>query len=209
MQDFGELSEPDFVQLMGELLGAEWKMRLHRFPRGPDGGVDLRGSGPTAAPLHLAEASQLVVQCKHWPRAVLRDLKRELTREAQKDIVKQADRYILVTSARLTLANKIEIASSIYEGRISENDVLGREDIDDLLRNHPEVIRTNIKMFLASGSHLQAFRRIFREAPAVAANVRGDGYRKASTSNAGELQHMHPFRAAWSWQNSDRIDPSS
>ena len=157
MQDFGELSEPDFVQLMGDLLGAEWKMRLHRFPRGRDGGVDLQGFGPTAAPLHLAEASELVVQCKHRPRDVLRDLRRELAREAQKDIVKQADRYILVTSARLTRANKREIASNIYGGGISENDVLGREDVDDLLRNHPEVLRTNMKMFLASGSHLQVF----------------------------------------------------
>ena len=157
MQDFTELSEPDFVQLMGDLLGAEWKMRLHRFHQGRDGGGDLRGSGPTAAPLHLAKESRLVVQCKHWPRAAFRELRRELMREARKGIVDQADRYILVTSARLTDANKVEIASGIYGGRISDKDVYGREDVDDLLRDHTEIIYKNMKMFLASGSHLKAF----------------------------------------------------
>jgi Restriction endonuclease len=156
VQDFGELSDYDFEQVVAELLGSEWRVRFEVFPRGRDGGVDLRVLGPTSEPLSLPPNAELVVQCKHMPGATIARLRSYLRTEARKNSVREAWRYILVTSARLTRANKKEIVA-IFSGRLSEADVFGRDDIDALLRRHPEVVHANMKLWLASGTALQAF----------------------------------------------------
>lgn len=156
MQDFGELSDYDFEQVVADLLGAEWRVRVESFPRGRDGGVDLRVLGPVPGPLGLPAGAELVVQCKHVPGATLSRLRGYLRDEAARKIVGEAYRYVLVTSARLTRANKQEIVT-IFSGRLSEADIFGRDDVDALLRRHPEVVRANMKLWLASGTALQAF----------------------------------------------------
>ena len=154
MRNFEELSDYDFERLVADLLSARWKTDVEIFPRGRDGGVDLRALGPTGAPLHLTAGDELVVQCKHRPNAVLSGLRTDLRAEATRPIVDEAARYVLVTSARLTRHNKQEIVD-IFGGRISPGDVLAQNDIAALLRRHPEVERTNIKLWLTSGAVLQ------------------------------------------------------
>lgn len=156
MQDFGELSDYDFEQVVADLLGAEWRTRVESFPRGRDGGVDLRVLGPTSEPLNLPPKEELVVQCKHMPGATMAQLRGQLRVEASKKIVSKSYRYVLVTSARLTRMNKQEIVR-IFGGRLSEADVFARNDIDALLRRHSEVVQANMKLWLASGAALQAF----------------------------------------------------
>jgi hypothetical protein len=101
--------------------------------------------------LGLARASrsstgdELVVQCKHRPGSLLSALKNELIDEAAKDIVDQACRYILVTSARATRKSKQDVVA-IFGGRVREADVMAREDLNTLQRQHPQVERTNIKL---------------------------------------------------------------
>lgn len=156
MQDFGQLSDYDFEQLVADLLSAEWRVHVEYFPRGRDSGVDLRVLGPTPEPLNLPPQRELVVQCKHMPGAGITQLRRPLKEEASKKIVGEAYRYVLVTSARLTRANKKEIAL-IFAGRLSETDIFGRNDMDALLRRHPEIMRANMKLWLSDGTTLQAF----------------------------------------------------
>jgi hypothetical protein len=156
VQDFGELSDYDFEQVVADLLAAEWQVRVETFPRGRDGGVDLRVIGPTSAPLNIPAQKELTVQCKHMPGAAMPQLRSHLRAEATNDVVNTAYRYVFATSARLTRLNKQEIVK-IYGGRISETDIYGRNDVDDLLRRHPEVVRANMKLWLASGTALQAF----------------------------------------------------
>jgi broad-specificity NMP kinase len=155
MSGFEELSDYDFEQLVADLLSAEWNVRVENFPRGRDGGVDLRVLGPAGAPLHLAAGDELVVQCKHRPHAVLAGLRSDLRLEAAKPIVDEAARYVLATSARLTRANKQQVVA-LFGHRMTERDVLAREDLTALLRRHPEVERANIKLLLTSAAALQA-----------------------------------------------------
>ena len=156
MQDLGQLSDYDFEQVVADVLGAEWQVRVEYFPRGRDSGVDLRVLGPTHEPLNLPSQSELVVQCKHMPGAGMTQLRRLLRNEFAKKIFHEAYRYVLVTSARLTRANKREIVA-ISNGKIFESDILGRDDVDALLRRHPDVVQANMKLWLASGTALQAF----------------------------------------------------
>jgi hypothetical protein len=156
MQDFEELSDYDFEQVVADLLEAEWKVRVERFPKGPDRGTDLRVLGPTGAPLSLTGEEVLIVQCKHRPRSTLAAIRKELEQESRKPAASRATRYVLVTSARLSVKNKGEIVT-IFNGQVTERDVLGREDVDILLTRHPAVIQKNIKLWLANGAQLQAF----------------------------------------------------
>ena len=105
-----------------------------------------------------------MVQCKHMPGATITQLRSLLRAEASKKIVGEAYKYVLVTSARLTRANKQEIAL-IFGGRLPETDILGRDDIDSLLRRHPAVVRANMKLHSATMTefrrHISAHQRCF------------------------------------------------
>lgn len=105
---FDNLSDYDFEQLVADLLGAHWQTRVDSFPRGRDGGVDLRVIGPHDR-LGLSAGQELVVQCKHRPNSTFAGLRSDLRGEANKPIVSTAAQYVLVTSAKLTRQNKIEL----------------------------------------------------------------------------------------------------
>ena len=154
MTTFEELSDYDFERLVADLLSAQWEVSVDTFPRGRDGGVDLRVLGPVGRPLQLRGGEELVVQCKHRPNATLAQLRSELRREASNAAASCSARYVLVTSARLTRANKNEIVT-LFGGRMTAKDVLGRNDLQDLLRRHPEVERANFKLWMNSGTVLQ------------------------------------------------------
>lgn len=156
MHNLEQLSDYDFEQVVADLLTAEWRVRVESFPRGRDGGVDLRVLGPVSDPLNLPAGNELVVQCKHMPHATIAQLRRPLREEAAKKIVGRAYRYILVTSARLTRGNKQEVVS-IFSGRLDESDIFGRDDVDSLMRRHPDVVRANVKLWLSSDIALHSF----------------------------------------------------
>jgi hypothetical protein len=158
MSSFDELSHYDFEQLIADLLSADWKVDVQIFPSGPDQGADLRVLGPTGGPLHLAASDELVIQCKHRPGATLSQMRSELRAEAARPIVDTAARYVLATSARLTRANKKEVVE-LFDHRISERDVLGREDLAARLRRHPEVENQNIKLWLTSSNIARALTK--------------------------------------------------
>jgi hypothetical protein len=150
-----DLSDYDFEQLVADLLSAEWKANVQAFPRGRDGGVDLRILGPTTDPLNLADGQELVIQCKHHPNGNLSSIRSDLRVEAKKPIVDIAARYVLATSARLTRKNKSDVVD-LFGGRIAERDIFAREDIMALLRRHPAVEKANLKLWLTSSAVHQA-----------------------------------------------------
>lgn len=153
MNNFEALSDFDFEQLMADLLSAEWGAEVEFFPRGKDGGVDLRVLGPTSKPLSLADGEELIAQCKHRPQASYRDIEPELKKEADRPIVADASRYVLVTSARLTRLNKQNIVT-LFDGKLHERDIFGRDNIVRLLRKHPSVEKSHVKLWLSSGTVL-------------------------------------------------------
>ncbi len=158
LENFEKLSDFDFEQVIADLLAAEWDAAVEYFPRGRDGGVDLRVLGPQHGKVELRDGEELVVQCKHRPHANYQALEPDLKKEAGKRIVRTAVRYVVVTSARLTRLNKKSIVA-LFNGRVSERDVLGRDDIARLLRKHPSVERRHLKLWLSSGDTLSLVLR--------------------------------------------------
>ncbi|HWV04969.1 restriction endonuclease [Ralstonia sp.] len=139
--DFHQLSSHDFEILARDLLQAHWNLRLQSFKAGKDGGMDL---------LYQDAAQKIVVQCKHYAHTGFSGLKRSLRNEVAKVSKLSPSRYVVVVSTPLSSQNKDEIVALFGAAPLSANDVIGREDLNNLLSLYPEIERNHYKLWLAS-----------------------------------------------------------
>jgi hypothetical protein len=141
--DFSSLNDKDFEVLVADLLSIEHNARFERFKAGKDGGIDGRYFAPSGG--------QVIFQCKHWAKtgfaALLRSLKNT---EYAKVVDLNPARYIIATTVPLSASNKAEIRSVFGKFMHNDADVLGCEDINDLLRKHRHVERSHFKLWLHS-----------------------------------------------------------
>ena len=148
MHDFRQLSPLDFENLVRDLLQEEIKLRIESFGPGSDGGIDFR----------FAKAGKTtVIQVKHYLDTPTRGLLRAIAIENAKVAKLKPDRYILATSARLNPALKDKIIDAMPDAALSREDVLGREDINNLLERQPKVLRQHFKLWL---THVDTLERI-------------------------------------------------
>ena len=139
--DFKQLSPYDFETLSRDLLQADRKLRLESFKMGRDGGVDFRYA--------CTPKIEWIVQCKHFVRTGFAGLLRELKKEAKKVAALAPKRYILVTSVPLSRVNKSEI-QPLFGDILSTDDILGQDDLNNLLGLHPTIERAHYKLWLTS-----------------------------------------------------------
>lgn len=139
--DFHQLSPYDFETMSRDLLQATWGVRLESFKSGRDLGIDLR---------YADVGARTIIQCKHYVRTGISGLLRELKSEAEK--VQKLDplRYVLVTSVPLSAQNKDAIVEAIGAKFLKAPDVIGQEDLNNLLSQHSEVEERHYKLWLAS-----------------------------------------------------------
>jgi len=145
--DFQSLSSYDFELLARDLLQKDLNVRLESFGKGRDGGIDFRFRNPQ---------NDLIVQCKHYADYDLlyRILKRS---EAGKVQRLKPLRYILVVSTSLTPQRKEDILALFKPYCRSTDDVIGREDLNNLLGLHPDIERSHFKLWLTSESVMARF----------------------------------------------------
>ena len=186
---FSGLSPHDFELLARDLLQAELGVRLEAFASGPDRGIDLRyAKGPR----------KLIVQCKHYPHRNWASLKRALAAEVTKVRLLTPSRYIVVTSMAMTPARKSEIQGLFKPLTVECGDIIGREDLNNLLARHPAVEQQNHKLWLTSVPVLSRVlsAQIFSEQHAELAAVqrRASRYvRNPSLGRALEALDAHHF----------------
>jgi DNA polymerase III delta prime subunit len=150
-RNWSNLSDYEFEQLVGDLLGTELGVRFERFTRGRDGGIDLRYIPPRRQRPHI-------VQAKHYQGSTYANLRSAINKEAERlrnGKISTAS-YRLVTSLGLTPGNKSELAQ-ILQPRVKRDDmILGRDDLEQLLDQHPQVERRHVKLWLGSSTQLAA-----------------------------------------------------
>jgi hypothetical protein len=139
--DFHQLSPPDLEILTRDLLQAHWGITLESFKTGKDAGIDLR---------YATTQDKIIVQCKHYIRTSRAGLLRDLRKEADKVKRLQPTRYVLVTSVPLSQADKTAIIEIIGSKVLLPGDVIGREGLNNLLGQHPEIEGKHFKLWLAS-----------------------------------------------------------
>lgn len=139
--DFHQLSPDDLEVLTRDLLQAHWGVHIESFKSGRDGGIDLR---------HAVGPSKTIIQVKHYLRTGLKGLMRDLELEAVKVRNLAPSRYILVTSVPLSPTNKDAIAGIIGKEYLQPRDILGAEDLNNLIGQHSDVEGRHYKLWLAS-----------------------------------------------------------
>jgi hypothetical protein len=143
--DFHQLSPYDLEILARDLLQAHWAVTLESFKTGRDRGIDLR---------YAAAPDTTIVQVKHYLRTGLKGLLRDLKSEAIKVRRLQLRRYVLVTSVRLSPTDKDGIVAILGADILQPKDVLGAEDLNNLLGQHPTIESHHFKLWLASRANL-------------------------------------------------------
>jgi hypothetical protein len=177
--DFQQLSPHDLETLVRDLLQAEWGFLLESFKTGRDQGIDLRyARGP----------HNLVVQVKHYIKTGIVGLLRDLRVEVAKVSKLNSTRYIIVTSVPLSPANKQAIAE-MFGGTLAIADVLGQEDLNNLLTRHTKIEQKHYKLWLASRAVLdrvlhsdvltQTEFQVEKVHATIRRNVRSDAFSKA------------------------------
>lgn len=145
--DFQTLNDKEFEVLCADLISRRLGQTVERFKPGKDGGVDGR--------FFQADGGEAIIQCKHWMKSGLSALMNHLEK---KEVVKvqalKPARYILATSLPLSRKNKKAIVSIFAPYIRSESDVLGNEDLNDILADHADVERRHYKLWITSAGVL-------------------------------------------------------
>ncbi len=150
MYDFRTLSPLDFEDLVRDLLQAEFGIRLECFGAGRDSGIDFRFS---------RGGSRTVVQAKRYIDRAPDAIVRAAADESPKVAKLKPDRYIFATSASLTPSLKAKIKGALRDAPITDEDILGRDDLNNLLGRHPKIEQKHFKLWLASTPVLERILR--------------------------------------------------
>ena len=142
--NFKQLSPHDFEELARDLVQARDGIVLESFKAGKDGGIDFR---------HARGKDSTVVQCKHYAETGLMGLVRDLKKEVPKVAMIKLSRYVVVTSVGLSPQNKTDI-QALFGPVLATADILGCDDLNNLLGLHPAVEQRHYKLWLASQAAL-------------------------------------------------------
>ena len=147
--DFSTLNPDEFELLSNDLLSRELGVRIERFKRGRDLGIDGR---------FFEGKDACIIQSKHYALSGIKRLLSHLKHVELPKIQKIAPaRYILSTSVALSPQGKQDLMGLLSPYITSTEDILGQDDLNALLSAHPDVERSCYKLWIASSEVLKAF----------------------------------------------------
>jgi hypothetical protein len=167
--DFRALSSFDFEQLIRDLLQLELHTRLESFKQGRDGGIDLRYSRLSG--IHQRD---LIIQCKHYASTPFATLRSHLERNERPKVERlKPSRYLLATSVGLTPLNKQEIVDIFAPYCRGSADILGKDDINNLLGKYSAIETGHFKLWLTSTPVISRVlhSELFNESQAARARI--------------------------------------
>ena len=142
--NFSTLNDRDLEELVRDLLSAEFNIRFQSFKPGKDGGIDLRYAASN-------EKDEIIVQVKHYIGSSLSMLQSSIKKkELPKIKTISPKRYIFVTSLPLSLRNKNALKNILSPFVLSTTDIIGQDDLNQLLAKYKEVENIHFKLWLTS-----------------------------------------------------------
>lgn len=140
--DFRSLSPHDFELLCRDLLQRVLRVRLESFSAGRDSGIDFR---------YRTDSANLIVQCKHYADSGFDTLCRVVEQKERKKLdALKLTRYILATSVGLTPQRKDVLQKILAPYCLATEDIVGRDDLNNLLTEYQEIERKHFKLWLTS-----------------------------------------------------------
>jgi len=141
--DFSTLDDKDLESLARDLLNKKYNLELQDFKTGRDGGIDLRYAGDGLVP-------KVIVQVKEYLRSGVTKLKYDLLKEYEKIRPLNPERYLVVTSVSLSAKDKDDMFKAA-KGLIKKpDDVFGKEDLNALLREFGDILKSWYKLWLTN-----------------------------------------------------------
>jgi len=146
--DFLMLNDKEFENISIEIISRDQKKRFERFKPGKDEGVDGR--------FYSNDNHEEIIQCKHYLKTGYAGFIRALKNDEKPKVHKlKPKRYYLATSLPLSRKNKQEI-KKIFEPYIrKESDIYGQEDLNDLLKDFPDIEERYYKLWISSTNILK------------------------------------------------------
>lgn len=143
--DFQILQPNEFECMTRDLLQKKEGLFVESFTPGKDGGIDLRFA--------KVKGKSAIVQAKRCRDFTT--LKKMLIKEVAKVQKISPARYILSTSVGLTPKNKDAIKAMFTPFIQATEDILGKDDLNNLLGQYPDVERQYYKLWLGSSAVLE------------------------------------------------------
>ena len=144
--DFKILQPNEFECLSRDLIQARDGVYIESFTAGKDGGIDFRYA--------LSKDKTAVIQVKRY--ATYSTLFSELKKEVKKIQKLNVQRYYISTSVGLTPKNKTDIQNLFGNEILDTADILGKDDLNNLLGLHPEIEKRYYKLWLSSTTVLES-----------------------------------------------------
>lgn len=141
--DFKSLNDKDLEELVADLLSRDSGSHFQKFKSGKDRGVDLLLSSEE-------NDYEIVVQVKHFLSSGYSVLRSAIRKEKEKIELISPNRYIFATSVPLSNSNKLQIKEILSPYIKSLNDILGQEDLNDLIMKYPDIEIRHNKLWMSS-----------------------------------------------------------
>lgn len=148
--DFSTLNDKEFENIAIELISRDKNKYFERFQEGKDGGIDGRFSS--------INGEEEIIQCKHYLKTGYKGLIRALKKKEGKNKTSEKDKviklnpkkYIFATSLTLSPPYKKEIMTMFTPYIKSVNDIYGQENLNDILKNNPDIEERHYKLWISS-----------------------------------------------------------
>lgn len=154
---WADFSAREFERFCRDLLARRLGTHVEIFTA-PDGGRDLR-----------AQAGQIIIQCKRYTTKES-DLLAAMRKEAAKEAVRKAQRYILMTSLRLSDKARRNLRTMIPSLR-EEGDILDHDDITRLLQQYPDIRELYPPLWANDDAFIRRIRREWAERATTSENA--------------------------------------
>lgn len=167
--DFSTLNDRDLEELARDILSTKLGLDFQSFKPGPDKGIDLRYAT-------INDENEIIVQVKHLLGSGVIALKSILkTEELPKVVALNPKRYIIVTSLSLSPQDKESIKNTFSPYILSTQDILGKNDLNNFLRNNPNIEEQHFKLWLSSSN---IFKRILKNGVKARSEFHADKIKK-------------------------------
>ncbi|GAA3773111.1 restriction endonuclease [Flavobacterium ginsengiterrae] len=138
--DLTVFSPDEFEEFSRDLLQEKFQIFIESFKTGKDGGIDLRFGGD--------KSKKVIVQAKRYKNfsSLMTNLKKEVSKVHKLN----PSRYIISTTAGLSPANKEAVKNLFAPYILSSEDILGSDDLLNLLSLSRKVEEKYFKLWITS-----------------------------------------------------------
>jgi len=178
--DFSKLNDREFEALGASVISKILSKRIETFKAGRDGGVDGR--------FWIGKKEEGIIQCKHYVETPYNSLISKLKSEEVAKVKKiNPEKYIFITSKKLSRLNKQEIKKIFHPFIKREDDIFGKEDLNDFLtkKENQDIVEQNFKLWITSATVLDLIHHnaIKGRSESTIREIEENSYKYAITEN--------------------------